>query len=553
MIRYLRGPAAAAVLGSILLAGFLFYLAYTTTTVVVPAEGGTYVEGVAGSPSLVNPLLSRYNQVDQDLAALIFSGLTRLNERGEPVPNLARRWEISEDGRTYTFHLRRDVLWHDGQPFTADDVLFTIQTLQDPNFPGPPELATLWQGVVAEKANRYTVVLTLVSPFSPFLVHTSLPNFGVIPQHILGSVPVGELAEYVFNVQPVGTGPFRLLELTSEHALLETYDGYYGPSPYLDRVEFIFFPDCESVFAAYEAQQVKGISCPPEESSQVLETARQEENLALYSTQISRFFLVFLNLQAPVFQEKEVRQALLYALDRQRIIGQILDGQGVIAHSPILPGTWAYDPELPQYDYDPEKARMLLQEAGWMDSDGDGVREKEGVELSFPLLTNDDPLRLRVIEEIARQLWEVGVKVTPEVLGNPGVVRDYLQPRRYTALFYEFNIPPDPDQYELWNSTQIDVGQNYTGWANRDVDEILEAARQTSDPLQRQELYRLFQKTFAEEVPVLLLYYPIYNYAVDLGVGGVQLAPMNNPSERFRNIAQWYVNVKRVLLSETGG
>lgn len=551
MIRHLRWQAFTAVLGTVLLFAFLGYLAYTTTTVVVPAEGGTYVEGLAGTPSLVNPLLSRFNQVDQDLSYLIFSGLTRLDERGEAAPELAWRWEVSEEGLTYTFHLRRDVLWHDGQPFTADDVIFTIQVLQDPAFPSPPETAALWQAVEVQKVDTYTISLTFSTSFAPFLVYTSLPYFGILPQHILSSVPAAELVSHPFNSQPVGTGPFRLVELTPEHALLEAFPEYYGSQSYLDHVEFLFFPDCGSAFAAYQEKRVLGISCPAEESPEVVDSARERESLQLYSTQISRFFLVFLNLQAPVLQEKEVRQALLYAIDRQRIVDQILDGQGIVAHSPILPGTWAYNPDVPKYEYDPQRARSLWEEAGWVDSDGDGVREKDGVNLEFPLLTNEDPLRLRIIEEIGRQLWEVGVRIQTQILGTPGVVNDYLRPRRYTALFYEWSIPPDPDQYELWNSTQIETGQNYTAWNNRDADEILEEARQTTDPERRRELYFRFQEIFAQEVPVLLIYYPIYNYAVDEGVFGVQLAPMTNPSERFRNIADWYINVRRVLVSET--
>ncbi len=545
MIRYIRWSALIAVAGTLLLGALLIYLAYTTTTVIVAAEGGTYVEGMAGNPTHLNPLLSGYNQVDADLVSLIFSGLTEINERGEVVPDLARKWDISEDGLIYTFYLRPDVRWHDGESFTADDVVFTIEALQDPNFQGPPELATLWQAVAAEKQSDHIVSFTLREPFAPFLAYTTV---GILPKHILEGVPARELPRHPFSAHPVGTGSFRLLELTAEHALLEANPYYYGQKPYLDKVEFLFYREYGEIFAAYQRGEVEGISrvLPPD-----LDRVRQVEGLNLYSTWLPRYTLIFLNLEAPAFQEKEVRQALLWAIDRQRIIDQILDGQGLVVDSPILPNSWAYDEDIPRYDYNPQQAKDLLEEAGWVDTNNDGVREKEGVALEFPLLTNDDPLRVRIIEEIARELAEVGVGVRTQTLGYG--VSERLQSHHFTAVLYGWgDLPPDPDLYEMWHSTQAtDEGQNYGGFANRDVDEILEQARLINDSAQRRELYRRFQEIFAQEVPALLLYYPIYNYAVSERVKGVQLGPLSTPSDRFRTIADWYVNTRRVMVSET--
>ncbi len=548
MIRYFRWQALVAVVGVLILGFFLAYLAYSTTTVVVPDRGGTYVEGLAGRPAAINPLFSQYNQADADLVSLIFSGLTKINEKGEVIPDLAQRWEISEDGLTYTFYLRDGLLWHDGAPFTAEDVAFTVRALQEPEFQGPPELATLWRAVRVKAEGEKVVSFTLPEPFAPFLAHTSL---GILPQHLLEGVPARELLPHPFNFQPVGTGPFRVVELTADHIVLEANPHYYGPKPYLERLEFKFYPDHRAIFNAYGRGEVEGIS---QVLAQDLSEVRQEEGLRLYSAPLSGYTLVFLNLEAPVFQEKEVRQALLWAIDRQRIIDQILDGQGVVAHSPILPNSWAYNQDIQRYGYDPRRAEALLDQAGWIDSDQDGVREKEGVPLEFPLLTNEDPLRLRIIEEMAREWAEVGVRVRTEVLDTPEVVQEALRPRQFTALLYSWgNLPPDPDLYEMWHSTQVsDEGQNYSGFVNREADELLEAARITTDRTERAELYRRFQEVFVEEVPALLLYYPIYNYALDERVKGVQLGALMTPSDRFRTIADWYVKTKRVLVSEAG-
>jgi peptide/nickel transport system substrate-binding protein len=548
LIRHIRWQAIIAVVGVILVVALLGYLAYTTTTVIAPDVGGTYVEGLAGYPSYINPILCQYNQVDSDLVSLIFSGLTDINERGEIVPDLARDWDVSDDGLVYTFYLRRDVLWHDDEPFTADDVLFTVEAIQDEDYQGASDLAKLWRTVAVEMINDYTVSFTLQAPLAVFLDYTTI---GLLPRHLLADVPASELPRDQFSVRPVGTGMFKIGEVSGEHVILEADPDYYGEEPLLSRIEFKFYPDYQSIFTAYQQGEVEGISqALPEDLPQV----RGQENLKLYSTRLSGYTLVFLNLELPRFEEKEVRQALLWATDRQRIIDQVLDGQGVVAHSPIIPDSWAYNENVFQYGHDPARARELLADAGWVDDDRDGVREREDDRLEFTLLTNKDPLRRQIIEEIARQLWEVGIRVIPVVEDSSWVVNEALRPRNFDALLYSWgNLPSDPDPYLMWHSTQIGSdGQNYAGLNSPDIDQLLEQARQSNDQSERAELYRDFQDLFAEEVPSLLLYYPIYNYAVDEMVKGVQLGPMMEPSDRFRTIAQWYIKTRRVMVSEAG-
>jgi peptide/nickel transport system substrate-binding protein len=546
LTRHIRWQAIVAVLGVVLIVVLLGYVAYTTTTVIVPDVGGTYVEGVAGRPSYINPLLCQYNQVDQDLVSLIFSGLTDINERGEIVPSLAREWDVSDDGLVYTFYLRRDVVWHDGEPFTGDDVLFTVEAIQDEDYQGPPELAELWRTVEADKINDYTLAFTLQAPLATFLDFTTI---GVLPHHLLSNVPASEFPTDQFNVRPVGTGMFKIGEVSGDYVILEAYPDYHGEQPALSKIEFKFYPDYQSVFAAYQQGEVEGLS---EVLPEDLPSVREEEYLNLYTARLSGYTLIFLNLDLPIFEEKEVRQALLWGIDRQRIIDQVLDGQGVVAHSPIMPDSWAYNHDVLRYDYDPLKASELLTEADWSDTDGDGVRDKEGLQLEFTLLTNKDPVRRQIIEEIARQLWELGIRVVPVVEDSSWVVNEALRPRNFDALLYSWgNLPSDPDPYLMWHSTQIGGdGQNYAGLNSIDIDQLLEEGRQSTDQTQRARLYRDFQDLFAEEVPSLLLYYPVYNYAVDDMVKGVQLSPMMNASDRFRTVAEWYIKTRRVVVSE---
>lgn len=542
----MRWQVVIAALAVFLILALTVYTAYTTTTTLVPDYGGIYIEGVAGNARYINPLLSTYNDVDRDLAALLFNGLTFADERGQIQLDLADKWEISKDNLSYTFHLRQDVRWHDGTPFTADDVVFTIDVLRAPGFQGPPGLAELWRTVKVERVAPYIVRFTLAEPFAPFLSYTTI---GLLPAHLLKDVPARQLPDHPFNMHPIGTGPFKVHEVTLQYALLLANTDYYGGRPYLDKIGFVFYPDYPTVLAAYRRGEIHGISrVPPEYLSEAL----AEDNLKLYFAPLSGYALVFLNLERPIFQERKVRQALLWAIDRHKIIDQILEGRALVANGPVMPLTWAYEVDIPQYPYNPAKAEILLEEAGWSDEDGDGVREKGELRLQFALLTNDDATRIKIINELTRQWAEVGVRAVPQTAGVAGVVRDFLAPRNYDAIFYEWQrLPADPDPYPQWHSTQnLGIEQNFTGYSNERADLIMEEARQTTDSERRGALYRELQRILAEDVPALPLYHPVYSYAIDERVREVQVGPMQDGPDRFRTVAQWYIATRRVIVSE---
>lgn len=543
---------ALAVAAGLALAGILLvYLAITYTTVTVPARGGAYVEGIAGLPHAINPLLVAYNEADRDVASLVFSGLTRLNSRGEVEADLALKWEISLDGLTYVFHLRPGVHWHDGVPLTADDVLFTVRMLQDPDSPVPPDLRNLWNTVQVIKEDDLTVRFVLSEPLASFLDYTTV---GLLPAHLLENVPAAELSSHDFNLHPVGTGPFQVeaVELEGEipSVLLRAAPSYYGPRPYLEQVRFRFYPSDHSAFRAYRSGEVEGVAQVPTE---ILPMARAEENLNLYSAPIAREVLIFLNLnrkdELPFFQEKEVRQALLYALDRQALVDQVLQGQALVAHSPILAGTWAYYEGVRRYAYDPARAAALLDQAGWVLAPGSPVRTKGEQRLSFNLLVSTDPLQTAVAQEIARQWRQAGVEVSVTAVG-PLEVQQALERRDYQAALAELALPGHPDPYPFWHQTQIAGGQNYAGLDHRRISEVLETARITVDPNRQAAFYREFQELFAEEVPAILLYQPIYTYGVDRKIQGVQIGPLMYPSDRLNTISSWYIATRRTIVSQ---
>jgi peptide/nickel transport system substrate-binding protein len=409
--------------------------------------------------------------------------------------------------------------------------------------------------VIAEKVDDHAVRFRLNQPLPTFLDYTTI---GILPEHILGDVSAPDLLTDPFNTQPVGTGPFLLEDVSAERALLVPNPRYVPPPgrkdarrerPYLAGIEFRFYPSYERLLTAYAAGEIQGISYVP---PYLLPKAAALEALKLFSARLSGYHIVYLNLQdpegSPFFQDALVRRALLLALDRQGLIDQALNGQGIVANGPIRPWSWAYDSQLSPPEYDPDQADALLTEANWVDTDGDGIRDQNGQPLRFILLTGDDPIFAELGQAMAGQWARHGISVEVELLGAG--LSDRLRTRDYQAVLVELLLSGDPDPYPLWHQTQMDGGQNYGGWDNREASEALEQARYLTDRDQRKPYYSQFQRIFVQETPALIIDYPTYTYAVDESVHNVQIGPMVAPSDRFRSFPDWYVNTRRVIVAE---
>ncbi len=533
------------------MAAVLLQSAGAYETVLVASSGGIYVEGVAGSPRYLNPLLSQGNQVDEDIASLVFSGLTRLDGCGNVLPDLASSWEISDDGREYTFHLRSDAYWHDGVPVVADDVVFTIGVVQSPDFPGLPALARFWADVEVTEVDGRAVRFRLPEAYGPLLAST---NLGILPAHLLSGVPVSEMTQAEFNRLPVGSGPFLVEESDLTHVRLRANGAYYGlERPYLEGIEFRFYRDPGEALRAHGRGEVMGVSGL---ASQYIPDAAAAESLNLYSAPLARMVMVMLDLEstsAPFLGEQGVRQALQMGLDRRSLVGTVLEGRGLVAHSPFSSCSWALDPQGPTVSYNPDDARQRLEALGWVDADGDGIRENDGQTLALELLVTDDRQSTAIAQEVARQWLTIGVAAQVAPVGFNDLVSGRLGTQEFDAALVELSLGGDPDPYVLWHSSQSGgVGQNYTSYVNREADELLEQARRTWEPTTRTNLYRQFQAIFAEELPALPLYYPVYTYAVDASVRGVELGPLVTPSHRFQSINDWYVNFRKVRVRRTG-
>ncbi len=517
----------------------------TPFSTAVPEQGGIYTEALIGSVQRLNPLFDLYNPSDRDIDRLVFSGLVRFDARGLPQPDLAETWGMSEDGLLYNITLREGLKWHDGQELTAADVIFTVDLLRQGGDFVPADLQEFWNNVDVIGEGRQ-IQFKLPEPFAPFMDYLAI---GILPEHLLGALPIDQVVNSPFNLQPVGSGPFRFERVMVEGdqvtgIVLRRFDDYYGQKPFLDQVIFRYYSDSAAALAAYQDGQVQGIS---QISADVLPRALAEPELAVYTGRRPELAMVMFNLKsqtASFLEDAEIRKALFMGLNRQRIVDAVLNSQAIVADGPVFPGTWAYHDGLKRQEYDPDGAVRMLVEAGWALEEGATVRTKEGGELAFTLAYPDDDTHKGVAEAIQKNWADLGVQVELEPVGYEQLISERLQERNYEAALVDLNFTrsPDPDPYPFWDSMQATNGQNYTQWNQKVASEYLEQARVSTDLAERTRLYRNFQVIFAEELPALPLYYPVYNYGVSKSVQGVRMGPLVDSSDRFSTVTEWHLN-----------
>lgn len=541
------------VLLTLLLVGVLLLTQQPTGTPasVEPTSGGVYTEALIGSFSRLNPLYDLANPPDRDVDRLIFSSLFRFDSRGVPQPDLVESWGVSADGTIYNLTLRPNVRWHDGQPVTAQDVLFTLDLLRSQFSAYSDDVRALWDAVEITLLDDYNIKFVLQEPFAPFLDYLT---FGILPRHRLEGVAPDQLMMHEFNLAPIGSGPYRFEKLLVEDnrvvgVVLTRFEDYHGARPFIEQIVFRYYPDARSALEAYRAGEVLGIS---RITLEILPEALQEPNLAFYSSRMPRLTMILFNLQneeVRFLQNKSVRRALLLALNRQWMIDRYLQGQAIIADSPILPDTWAYYSGVERVPYDADAAAALLDKAGYRLAANSTVRSGEDGALAFTLLHPDTPLHTSLAQAIQENWAQVGVEVTLQAVSYSDLLNEYLAPHNYQAALVDFDLTRayDPDPYPFWHQAEIVGGQNYSQWDNRSASEYLEQARVIAEPETRARLYRNFQVVFARELPALPLFYPVYTYAVDNRVFGVQVPLLFEPADRFNEIARWYLVTRRAL------
>jgi peptide/nickel transport system substrate-binding protein len=518
---------------------------------IEPTSGGIYTEALVGSFGRLNPIFDLNNPADRDVDRLIFSSLIRFDSHGIPQADLAESWGVSADGMIYNITIRPNAYWHDGTPVTSDDVIFTLSLLRSQFSAYSDDVRAMWDLVEITRLDEKNLKFVLPESFAPFLDYLT---FGVLPKHLLESIPADQLIDAEFNLAPVGSGPFRFESLTVKDnqiigVVLSRSENYYGQVPFLDQIVFRYYSDASSALGAYQDGEVLGIS---QITADILPEALAEQNLSFYSSRLPRLTIVLFNLdnqEKPFFQEKNVRRALMMALNRQWMVDTYLQGQAIVADSPILPGIWAYYEGVEHVAYDSAAAEKILNDAGYTFTGGSVVRVKDDVALSFTLLYPDTELHKQLAQTIQENWALIGVEVDIQAVSYESLLSDFLVPHSYEAVLVDLDLSRsyDPDPYPFWHQTEATGGQNYSQWDNRSASEYLEQARVIADMDTRLRLYRNFQIIFARELPALPLFFPVYTYAVDSRVLGVQSPPLFEPADRFDGISNWYLVTRRSL------
>ncbi len=542
----------------LIIVGSLISIPFTTFnhfTKPAPDYGGSFSEGEVGQPRHINPLLSQSNDTDRDLVSLIYSGLLKYNEEGKLVPDLADHYEISSDGLNYTIYLKTDAKWHDGDPVTADDVVFTIQTAQNPDYASVQRIN--WQGVTVQKVNDTTIIFQLKTKYAQFLNNLTL---GIIPEHIWQNVKPINFSLSDYNLKPIGTGPFMFNKLQKDDLgqiqmyELTAYNDYYDGRAFIGTIDLKFYNSEDEMIDAYNKNDVENLSYI---SPGNLDKLRFKQRLNIREVKLPRYFGTFFNQdQNAILADKNVRLALNYATDKQAVIDQVLSGYGTAVYSPLIENVLDVSGDVTKYHYDPDNAKKILAADGWDTPDDKGILQKSSgkkaeikTRLTIRLTTSTFPELAQVAGILKDQWAKIGVEVTIDTLPTPQL-QQVIKDRSYDALLFGEILNLDPDPFSLWHSSQKrDPGLNLALYDNKTTDGLLEDARQTLNPLDRIQKYNDFQKLVVADAPAVFLYNPLYLYPQAGDIQGFNVKVISMPSDRFTDVEKWYISTKRVWLN----
>ena len=496
-----------------------------------PAHGDIMVEGSIGDASNLIPLLAS-DATSHGIAGFVFNGLIKYDKNLNVTGDLAESWEIAADGLVITFHLRRGVRWHDGRPFTAADVLYTYRVTVDPKTP------TAYAGDFlkvkkAEVLDDYTFRVTYDKPFAPGLMSWSV---GILPGHLLAGK---DITTSPLGRHPIGTGPYRFKEwVAGQKIVLAANHDYFEGRPYIDGYILRIIPDTATMFLELRASGIDRMGLTPLQFTRQTENNLFRENFNKYRYLSFAYTYMGYNLKNPLFADRRIRQAIAYAVNREEIIDGVLLGLGRPATGPYKPGTWAHNPKVRSYPYDPAKAKALLAEAGWSRVNSEGIREKEGRPFEFEIITNQgNEIRAKCAEIIQRRLAEVGIRVKIRVVEWAAFVNDFINKRKFDATILGWTIPMEPDLYDVWHSSKTGPQElNFISYKNAEVDALIVKARETFDQPLRKRCYDRIQEILAEEQPYLFLYVPDALPIVSARFRGVEVAPIGIDYDFIR----WY-------------
>jgi peptide/nickel transport system substrate-binding protein len=526
-------------------------------TTIIPQFGGSYREGIVGIPRFINPVLAS-SDADKDLTSLVYSGLLRKGPMGELIPDLAANWTISPDSKTYTFTLKKGLVFHNGTPVTPDDIVFTVEKIQDPIIKSPLRVA--WDGVTVTSPDTQTVVFTLQKPYAGFMQQL---NLGILPQSLWKNVPEDLWQTSDLNTQPVGTGPYKISSVDRGNSgiptafTLKAFKKFALGSPYIAKVTINTYANKSDAYQSLNSNTIDGLAMI--DSSDANRTNISSH--AIITRPLPRVFALFMNpVKNKIFTDPVVINALNLATDKDSLVNHIFSGYGTSLNGPLPESidTGTADVATKQ-----ALARTLLDKDGWILNPATGIREKTTTTitgtgkkktssstkqtLSFTLSTaNTDDLE-QSAQLLSEQYKAIGVSVTVKVFEIGTLNENSIRGRDFEALLFGQVIKHDTDIFAFWHSSQKTApGLNITGYTNKQVDGLLEAAIKEPDHDKRFDLYQKISDQLSKDAPVVFLYTPDAIAVISRQVINPVMPPITNPSDRFSLIYQWYLYTDHV-------
>jgi peptide/nickel transport system substrate-binding protein len=516
---------------------------YRVITKEVPATGGVIREGIIGQPQYINPVLSFSNDVnkpDRVLEYLIYPTLFRLDTEGNLVNELVEEYSVGDNGKEYIFKIKSNITWDDNTPLTIDDIIFTIETIQNPDYNSP--LNSALKGVIITKVDDSTLKLNLNASYSPFL---SGLTFGILPKHIWQNLEPSAFLLAKANLEPVGAGKFKYKSIQKKKdgniasITLERNTNYFGAKPNIETFILVFYAKEEEMTQDFKQNKLQAIT---QLKSPLDESDKFQTNIL----NIPQSFGIIFNVKDPLLAKKEIRQAMSHTIDRAQIINNVLNGEATLINGPLNQFNKFYTDTPVELNLD--KAKQILDEANWKDADGDGIREKDNQKAEFTLLVAGGNKVDEVTAMLREQVKAVGIQMNTEIIPFNELSNNQIRNRSYQALFLGLGLNIYPDPYIYWHSSQINSpGLNLSQYTNINNDGYLETARTNTDNNVITSSLAQFQNQIANDVPAIFIYSPQYLYYTNPIISNIKVSTGNSSVDRYASISDWYVMTKRVL------
>lgn len=525
------------------LSGFLWWrFSYIEKTKVVAEEGGSIKEVIVGEPQNLNPIFAPLNDADKDISELIYASLLKYDKNGDLGNDLVEKYTISPDGKIYSFTLKNKIFWSDGTKITADDVLFTMETIQNPEVQSP--LRITFQGLKMEKIDEKNIKFSLDKTYPSFVENF---NLKIIPKHIFQEVNPQELFSFIPE-KSVNSGPFKVLQTIKEgekitKIILGANEKYHNGKPFIQKMEIIFKETKEDALSL--KNKVTNIGeIPPEEKKNL------EKTFKIYSLYSPRYFALFLNQGKTPLNQREVREAMALATPKEEIIEKVFYGQARKVDAPFLKEN-KIKGKYPIYNYDVRRAQRLLEKNGWKDIDKNGFREKtingKTMALRFTIYTVEQK-ELNAVAELIKDNWKkAGISVDIKTYPPQDLLQSVIKERKYSILLFGHSLMMTPEPYSFWHSSQIKYpGLNLSLYKNEKVDSLLELAREQKDTNKRRKVLADAQQKITTDIPAIFLYSPNFLFAIRKQIKAFDGKYIVNPSKRFIDIGKWHIKTKRV-------